>query len=260
MPFIYDFEQIEWPEDRGDDYWPEPTPEEYEYLKPEEFGGEASPVRFEVPLQLQRKPTEKQGVPHRRGLFGRLFRAVAGRTKIGRIAVGFSDTISSMSVHSVEQRLRQQNLFCLMIPAFIRIGGVELTCAYDGGNDEGFAWFRSLKTADRVLDKAQLVSQLEATDLVASLRGAGLLYESIDYPRTDAQHIEEVLESLAEEWGVLMLGSGFGTGAFQMFGAFTVDLIQHTITDDLQATAPADGNIRFPDRSDYRDHNRSEDT
>ena len=45
MPFFYDFESIEWPEDQND-FWPKPAPEEYEYVTPDFIGGTASPVAF----------------------------------------------------------------------------------------------------------------------------------------------------------------------------------------------------------------------
>ncbi len=257
MPFIYDFENIEWPEDRGDDYWPEPAPEEYQYLKPEEFGGAASPVRFEVPQQLLSISIDQRPAAPKRGLFSRFFRAIVGTTKAGRTMISISDAMSSVSGRSARQQERQKNLFFVVIPAIRRIGGLEVTCAYDGGNDEGFAWFHSLRTADSVLDKAQLASRLAASGLVPVLREAKLLYESSGNARTDVQHIEEVLESLAEEWGSLLLGSGFGAGPYQMYGSFIADLGACTITDDPQATPVAGGNIRFPAHSedDSREQN-----
>ena len=252
MPFVYDFESIEWPEDADDDFWPEPTPDEYQYLKPEAFGGTACPVSFIVPTQLQAatadgsKPTGAQ-----RGLFSRMLRAVAGRTKTGRAAVQIADLMASMRGQSAEQVRQRDNLFCVAVP-FLKQIGRQVVCSYDGGNDEGWAWFRSLKTADGSRDKAQLLAALSQTGLVAALRTAGLLYESDRHPRTDEQHLEELLERLAEEWGVMLLGNGFGTGPFQMYGAFTVDLEKLTIEDDPQAATPMGGNIRFPRSEDQR--------
>jgi len=44
-----------------------------------------------------------------------------------------------------------------------------------------------------------------------------------------------VLERLCEEWAEMLLGRGYGTGEYSMYGAFTVDLDTCTVTDDSNA-------------------------
>ena len=249
MPFIYDFENIDCPEDRGDDFWPEPTPEEYQYLKPAEFGGTADPVQFEVPTQLApRRPAsaDQRNDTVQRGVFSRLIRRIIGTSQVGRTLITLSDTKHSMSGRSAEEQRRRSNLFCIMTPALTAFGGLYAICDYDGGNDEGFAWFRSLRTANTELNRTQLVSLLISSGVLTALRSAEFIHESPEYPRTEHQHLEDVLNAQAEEWGVLLLGWGFGTGPYQMFGSFTVNLVKHTIIDDPNATPPEEGNIRFP--------------
>jgi hypothetical protein len=41
--------------------------------------------------------------------------------------------------------------------------------------------------------------------------------------------------SLCDEWATMLLGSGYGTGEYSMYGAFTVDLEACTISDDPDA-------------------------
>jgi hypothetical protein len=40
---------------------------------------------------------------------------------------------------------------------------------------------------------------------------------------------------LCSEWAALLMGDGFGTGDYSMYGAFMVDLDAHTVTDDRVA-------------------------
>lgn len=236
MPFYYDFENIEWPEDEdeAEDYWPEPTPDEYEYLKPEDLGGLPEPVRF---IEASSQATQPTGLPG--GFFERLLWKMLGGGKL-----------DGMLRHTHEQnakmKQRQQQLFQIAVPVLKEIGGVRVRCAYDGGNDEGFAWFQSLKTADGTGSKEETIARLVKAGLVDKLRAGGLLHESTQHPTSDEQHVESILEDLASEWGVLLLGYGFGTGAYQMYGAFEVDLVAGTITDDPQASPDPEGNIVFP--------------
>ncbi|MDU1690566.1 MAG: hypothetical protein E6848_13260, partial [Bradyrhizobium sp.] len=44
-----------------------------------------------------------------------------------------------------------------------------------------------------------------------------------------------VSDQLVEEWAMLLLGRGFGTGEYCMYGAFWVDLEACTIIDDGNA-------------------------
>jgi hypothetical protein len=122
---------------------------------------------------------------------------------------------------------------------------------YDGGNDEGFAWFGSLETPEGKLSLDELCGRLVGTGLTDRLQEAGWLQRSSDHSRGETQVLREVLEySLPEEWAALLLGEGFGTGPFSMYGAFTADLEALTIQDDRDATVPENGNILIGGKGD----------
>src|SRR5690606_37228434 len=140
-------------------------------------------------------------------------------------------------------RSRRQ-LFAIMGPALRQLGGRRVHCVYDGGNDEGFAWFGSLETAESALTLEEVSDRLTGTGLTEKLLQAEMVQEHADQPRSEREHLREILEYwLPEAWAVLQLGWGFGTGAFSMYGAFTVDLENCTITDDRDAGVPENGNI-----------------
>lgn len=238
MPFYFDFEEIEWPEDEdeAEDFWPEPAPEEYEYLKPEDLGGCVEPVQFLAPDDGKKNPPNQ---PKPQGSFFErlLWRMVGGK---------LDDMLRETHEQNAKMKQRQQQLFQIAVPALKEAGAVSIRCAYDGGNDEGFAWFQSLKTADGTWTRDETIFHLVKAGIVEKLRAAELIYESPEHPRSDRDHIESTLEDLASEWGMLLLGGSFGTGAYQMYGAFEVDLVAGTIIDDPQAKPDPEGNISFP--------------
>jgi len=51
----------------------------------------------------------------------------------------------------------------------------------------------------------------------------------------DPKKLDHILFDLCNEWASMLLGEGFGTGEYSMYGAFTVDLETCAITDDRDA-------------------------
>jgi hypothetical protein len=132
-----------------------------------------------------------------------------------------------------EQRRRQ--LFAVVIPVLREIGAQRAYCRYDGGNDEGFSWLDNVEMQDgaRIATDA-LEQRLSEVQLVEKLYAAGMM------KRTDHMSEQEQLKSfvrysLCDEWATMLLGSGYGTGEYSMYGAFTVDLEACTIRDDPAA-------------------------
>lgn len=122
-------------------------------------------------------------------------------------------------------------------------GVVSVYCRMDGGNDEGFAWLDSAQTADgRSLDPAQLAALLlerGAAERLPSPLQAGF-GDGSESPGD--QLVRQFDWDLADAWAIRLHGDGYGTGEYSMFGAFTVDLVGETITDDPEA-APVVQNI-----------------
>jgi len=199
MPFVYDETEIEWPE--GDDEYEPPPPraDEFMYLPPPKFGGAVEPVRFSVAEGGELAPVP--GEPPR------------DRPR--------------------HEALRRRT-FAFAVPELRKAGVQRLYCRYDGGNDEGFAWLdRAEMTDGGWLDAGAISERLFDDGLLDRIYTAGIMHPS---SLSSREHLREFLDDwLADEWTSMLLGFGYGTGRYSMYGAFTVDLETCTITDDRNA-------------------------
>ena len=215
MPFVYS-DETEWP----DDYEPPaPRPDQFIYLPPPDFGGAREPVRFSI------VPLDGPMGLRRRGLLDRLFGEPAPAYKAPR------------SRKQGEENA--QRLFALMVPALRDLGVRRLYCRYDGGNDEGFAWLDGCETNDgQRMNADALVRKLSATRIMGRLCAVGVAGGGLGL--TDRKQLRAIIRDwLVREWAIILLGHGYGTGEYSMFGAFTVDLEACTISDDPGAEAVA---------------------
>ncbi|MFH5803972.1 hypothetical protein [Alienimonas sp. DA493] len=86
------------------------------------------------------------------------------------------------------------------------LGYSAVRIQYDGGWDEGFAHFDAALAPEGTADDAKTVAaRLDPAD--------------------------GDLEELAEGLAVRLLGQSYGTGEYEMFGAFTADLANGALTD-----------------------------
>ena len=120
-------------------------------------------------------------------------------------------------------------------------GVTSVRCRYDGGGDEGFAHFETAfvgTTPKSVLETAQM---LPALGEIAPERNFGdshvifmRCYYSLDQfeSLTPQQRIQFALDYLAYALASKLLGEGFGTGEYSMFGAFRADLTSGEIVDE----------------------------
>jgi hypothetical protein len=129
-------------------------------------------------------------------------------------------------------------------------GVLEITCRYDGGNDEGFAHFESASTTRGTKTLDELIAFLRGTRLGAADYDP---YETLhkltpDQGRdwlarksksTEAQRIGESVDGFVEGIAVALLGEGFGTGEYAMEGRFRLDLRTGSIVD-LPINPPPD--------------------
>jgi hypothetical protein len=128
-------------------------------------------------------------------------------------------------------------------------GGAALRVRYDGGYDEGFAHPDAVHFADgRTAGAASVRRELAAwPGYVAAVRAAagkdstwGNAAEM--YAKaSDADAAGYALDELAGELATRLLGDGFGTGEYQLYGAFTADLATCQIEDDPHAPPPPEG-------------------
>lgn len=128
-----------------------------------------------------------------------------------------------------------------ILDALLARGATTFRVRYDGGYDEGFAHPESI-TFDQTTRPAEAVADDLATpEIVAQLRKAAASrpynnYEDVNDTTLARYAVDELAHALASK----LLGDGYGTGEYQLYGAFTADLRTGQITDDPAAPKPAD--------------------
>lgn len=220
MPYYFGEEDIiEWPDDDSDQ--PPPRLEQFHYIAASDFTGNTAPVKFTVPdVDLS---------------FGQERHSEAKRSCLDRLLGRNVQPVSRPAYSSEYFEKRQQQLVALMVPALRDLGVKQLYCRYDGGNDEGFAWFdHAIQRSGETMALDALARRLSETDLPRVAYEASIVQQRGAFP--DHARMAELLHHcLAEEWACQLLGSHYGTGPFSMYGAFTVDLDNCTIVDDPNA-------------------------
>jgi hypothetical protein len=204
MPFIYDETEIQWPA-------PPPRADQFVYLSPPELGGAPEPVRFSVAEPQQAaEPAPTPGEPPH------------------------SVDESRRRHEKLLQELRQR-IFAVTVPELRKAGVRRLYCRYDGGHDEGFSRLGCAEMTDgEPLDADAFRQRLFDAGLLDRIYAAGMMRPSAHF--SDRQQLASFLDgSLISEWASMLLGDGYGTGEYSMYGAFTVDLEACTITDDRNA-------------------------
>jgi len=248
MPFVHDQTQDEWPDDGSAP--PPPRVDQFVYMAASEIGGERGPVRFDVPGQAaapeqpaQPSPAAPAGPDQERrgGFWGVLQRLLGPQRPASAPSPAQAAHRQKRERAQSEWGKRWERTCAIMIPALQQIGGRQVYCRYDGGNDEGFAWFDSLALRDNLrIDLDAVARRLYDSQVHETLRAAGVeLEDTFKLGGSDGPSEQGVLKSFVEllcnDWATLLLGRGYGTGEYSMFGAFTVDLEARTITDDPRA-------------------------
>jgi hypothetical protein len=142
----------------------------------------------------------------------------------------------------MEQAIVSQHWVAMIAASMRELGVSRACCRYDGGNDEGFAWLDHVELADGSRLNAETLSErLAQTALYDRLISADLTHGRTP---TKPQLMNGICETFAIETAALLLGQGFGTGPYYLYGAFTVDLTTRAITDDHNAE-PVTGNINL---------------
>jgi hypothetical protein len=230
MPFIYDYENLEEPEE---DVF-RPRADQFVYLPAPEYNPVRQPVRFSIspvgPPEPEAPVTPAPPLQVRRRSFMDIF--------LGRKAPSVQQPTVSFEERRRQQRLRAerraQQLFSIVVPVLRTADVRRAYCRYDGGSDEGFAWFDRYETEDGTRVDVNLVGQkLRDLKIDDELVAAQLMYRE---PRPSDREAEMLGRSvgsmLAFEWASMLLGDSFGTGEYLMYGALTVDLEECVISDD----------------------------
>ena len=160
---------------------------------------------------------------------------------LGRKALSVQQPTVSFEERRRQQRLqaerRAQQLFSIVVPVLRTAGVRRAYCRYDGGSDEGFAWFDHYETEDGTRVDVNLVGQkLRDAKIDDELIAAQLMHREPWPSDREAEMLERAVRSmLAFEWASMLLGNSFGTGEYLMYGAFTADLEECVIADDPKA-------------------------
>jgi hypothetical protein len=201
----------------------------FHYLPAPDIGGAPEPVRFsDQPPLVAPEPAAAPAAP-RPGLLDRL---------LGRPQTTSPPVVRpTWQQQRAEQQRRGQHVLALLVVALREIGARRVYCRYDGGNDEGFSWLDhvEMRDGDRLAARA-VAEALVQTPIMARLTSAGLGREMDDRLPLD-QLLDLTNYVLASECAALLLGNGFGTGPYYLYGAFTMDLDTCTIADDRNAAA-----------------------
>lgn len=125
----------------------------------------------------------------------------------------------------------------LIREVLLALGATEFHVDYDGGSDEGFAHPDAFRVAGELRPVDAVITDLVRPEIVRKLReGAPYPHHVYAQQRSDRQIIEYGVEELAEECAARLLGRGYGTGEYEMYGTFVVDLRTLEMSDDENAT------------------------
>ena len=129
------------------------------------------------------------------------------------------------------------------------MGATAVRVRYDGGSDEGFAWFGSAVTPAGVVPKDELLTRWLAEGRAAALppRTRRDWETREDMPLTDAELLEDALEDVAGSLDWRFLGEGWGNGPGELFGEVEYDLRTGEFTDLPAADPHPEGICQYPD-------------
>jgi hypothetical protein len=250
MPFVYDQTDI----DHQDDDGRPPRADQFVYLPAPDYHSVRQPVRFSIvpPEPIEPAPPTPVAAPvqapapppppvqTRRFSLLNFFRRprTPATHAVAVLAVSFQERQRQAKSH---QEHRTQQLFSIAVPALRAIGVRRVYCRYDGGNDEGFAWFDHYEIDDgKPIDTTLVGQRLGEMKVGEALEAAGLVQHSGDISPGEREWRAQtwggtVGSMLSHEWAFLLLGHGFGTGEYLMYGAFVADLDECVVSDDPNA-------------------------
>ncbi|QPF93401.1 hypothetical protein [Bradyrhizobium commune] len=234
MPFVYDYSQVEWPDDDGD--LPPPRVSEFVYLPAPEYGGVHEPAHFT--LDVPPEPAVVRRNPVRMSLWDRL---LGRRRPAEQVRASVEADMKAQMARGV---FSSQRLFATTVPVLRALGVKQLYGRYDGGNDEGFSWLDNALMRDGTrIDADTLAQRLMEQKFLDELTAKGVM-KRIDRTSELDQVRSFIRDWMCTEWANLLLGGSYGTGEYVMYGAFVVDLDDCTVIDDPKAD-PVVSNIEI---------------
>ncbi|MEM1266215.1 MAG: hypothetical protein AAGI50_09395 [Pseudomonadota bacterium] len=125
---------------------------------------------------------------------------------------------------------RDRQVLETVVPALKAAGLRTCWIVYHGGHDEGFAELHAMADADG--QEIALDALLEDTDLLAALWHAAPAHTMGTIGEKARLLLEHEVPVLLAS---LLLGAGYGTGEYELYGRARLDLEAMTVTDDPDA-------------------------
>ena len=134
----------------------------------------------------------------------------------------------------------------VMLRLLLEKGVTEMRVRYDGGNDEGFAhaddtWINGERySASEIAASIAIPANVPAIQSSADEPGGSYWGNaSAHYRQMEPRRvISDALDELAHEVATQLLGQGYGTGEYELYGAATVVFETGQILDDPAAQQP----------------------
>ncbi|MDB5331316.1 MAG: hypothetical protein JWP03_2467 [Phycisphaerales bacterium] len=127
----------------------------------------------------------------------------------------------------------------IVLDALRAMGATQFRVRYDGGDDEGFAHPEYLAFGANQRPAEDVAAELAKSPVVERVRKAAGQQRYNPYEETSDDLVARyALDSLAHKLASKLLGDSYGTGEYQLYGAFTADLVSGEIVDDPTAPQP----------------------
>jgi hypothetical protein len=125
----------------------------------------------------------------------------------------------------------------------VNLGATRMRATYDGGNDEGFAHADAFWFGEKNQTCEEVARLLSTPEVMGQLREAAAKVQWGEWfaKAETADAAKMALDLLADELAQVLLGEGYGTGEYELYGALVADLRTCEIMDDPSALPPNGG-------------------
>jgi hypothetical protein len=168
------------------------------------------------------------------------YREIVSETGEENLTPGFSE---DFQYQASTARFKQSELTSVAqtsLEALLALGATQFRVRYDGGFDEGFAHSEYVILGERHRRATDVADKLAKTEFVTRVRSAAAhrKYGLFAADLADKLVARYAIDELAHELASKLLGEGYGTGEYQLYGAFTAELQTGEINDDPAAQKP----------------------
>ena len=120
---------------------------------------------------------------------------------------------------------------CQVLKIFDELGILAIYGDYNGGHDEGFAELNRVELAGGETILAEDLTLKLVSGPISQIQPKALRQYYGGTLVSPEQKVDFLLESVANDLATFLLGDGYGTGEFSMYGSFKFNLATGTIID-----------------------------